>query len=193
MWVFGYGSLMWDDWCGDLPCTNKAIGVLRGYRRAFNKKSVLNWGTKDLPGPTLNLVADAKASCRGALFEFPCDSKSEVMNVLTDREGRNFAFPTKNVRFGICRTVSAVVPIYTGRNVIETATQDQIVDMICSARGEKGSCRDYVLNLAKHMRSSGIHDAIVEGTVEMLKRRDAQQVESTVPSEAARDAASDVR
>ena len=175
MWVFGYGSLMWDDWYGSLSCTRKTVGLLRGYRRAFNKKSVRNWGTKESPGPTLNLVADAKAACRGTLFEFPDDSESEVMNVLRDREGKNFTFPAQNVRVGICRTVSAVVPIYTGKNIIATAMPDQIVDMICTAHGENGSCRDYVLNLARHMQSAGIVDPTVEETVEMIRKRDAQQ------------------
>ncbi len=52
MWVFGYGSLMWDDWYGSLSCTRKTIGLMRGYRRTFSKNSVRNWGTKQRPGPT---------------------------------------------------------------------------------------------------------------------------------------------
>jgi cation transport regulator ChaC len=55
MWIFGYGSLMWDGWESEFACQERAMATLSGYRRAFNKLSVANWGTKDAPCPTLKL------------------------------------------------------------------------------------------------------------------------------------------
>lgn len=41
MWVFGYGSLMWDGWEQEFGCLRRCVAVLKGYRRTFNKASSL--------------------------------------------------------------------------------------------------------------------------------------------------------
>jgi cation transport regulator ChaC len=45
MWVFGYGSLMWDGWEQALGGQRVDGAVLPDYGRSFNKKSTRNWGT----------------------------------------------------------------------------------------------------------------------------------------------------
>jgi cation transport protein ChaC len=42
MWVFGYGSLIWDGWENSYGCLRKCVAVLNGYRRTFNKASTKN-------------------------------------------------------------------------------------------------------------------------------------------------------
>jgi glutathione-specific gamma-glutamylcyclotransferase len=76
MWIFGYGSLMFDGWESDHGCVGRAWADLAGYRRVFNKKSVENWGTKKQPGLTLNLKESATSVCRGIAFEFIDDDQS---------------------------------------------------------------------------------------------------------------------
>ena len=39
VWVFGYGSLMWDNWENQFQGTCKGKVILKGYHRSFNKKS----------------------------------------------------------------------------------------------------------------------------------------------------------
>jgi cation transport regulator ChaC len=46
MWVFGYGSLMWDGWEQALGGQRADGAVLPDYRRSFNKKSTRNWGRR---------------------------------------------------------------------------------------------------------------------------------------------------
>jgi hypothetical protein len=86
MWVFGYGSLMWDNWETAHGCLRHVVAVLPGLRRTFNKASVDHWGTKDKPCPTLNLAAEPSASCKGVAFEFPEEKRGEVLDYLTQRE-----------------------------------------------------------------------------------------------------------
>ena len=56
MWVFTYGSLMFEGWerAGGYAVRTKA--ELQGYSRVFNKASLRNWGTRQFPCPTLNLI-----------------------------------------------------------------------------------------------------------------------------------------
>lgn len=46
MWVFGYGSLIWGGWENSFDCRQRVSAELPGFRRAFNKPSVRNWGGK---------------------------------------------------------------------------------------------------------------------------------------------------
>ena len=59
MWIFGYGSLMFDGWEAFCGCIDRKWADLPGYRRSFNKKSVESRGTREVPGLTLNLVRAA--------------------------------------------------------------------------------------------------------------------------------------
>jgi cation transport regulator ChaC len=88
MWIFGYGSLMFDEWESNHGCVGRRWADLAGYRRVFNKKSVENWGSKKRPGLTLNLKDSTTSVCRGIAFEFiDDDSKSlEMLKRLTKRE-----------------------------------------------------------------------------------------------------------
>jgi cation transport protein ChaC len=81
MWVFGYGSLMWDSWEADRGYLQRVTAELKGYSRTFNKRSVRNWGTRLHPGPTLNLIA-SNESCRGIAFEFPESRRAEIVAYL---------------------------------------------------------------------------------------------------------------
>src|SRR5438477_10596648 len=91
VWVFGYGSLIWDGWQnkGGRRCLRSAWAELHGYRRIFNKRSVRNWGTRAMPCPTLNLEEANLACCRGMAFEFAHDAWfiSEMLLYLQRREG----------------------------------------------------------------------------------------------------------
>src|SRR6266568_4933203 len=98
MWVFGYGSLMTDRWEEKNGCTRRVLADLGGYRRVFNKASVRNWGTRNNPGPTLNLEKTEGGSCRGIAFEFPEDRGKEVLAVLVEREGQNFALHSLEIQ-----------------------------------------------------------------------------------------------
>ncbi len=161
MWVFGYGSLMWDNWFGDLPCLAQKRGVLRGYRRIFNKESTVNWGTRDNPGPTLNLIEDGQASCQGVLFEFRDAQKQQVLATLRNREGKGFEFPTVDIQVCSQTAIPAIVALYHGKHLVQNRTTEELVDMIMRASGKSGNCRDYVLELDDHMKQMQISDPVV--------------------------------
>jgi cation transport protein ChaC len=174
MWVFGYGSLMWANWCDGLECQSKRTGILRGYRRAFNKASTWNWGHSENPGPKLNLVSDPTSSCKGMLFQFQDNKRDAVINCLKKREGKGFKFPELTVRICLSITVSALVPIYSGNNLLQNRSPEDILDMVLLASGENGQCKDYVLNLAEKMRCLKISDSVVVELATRIRVKDTQ-------------------
>src|ERR1700722_3686870 len=151
MWVFGYGSLMFDSWESQFGCTRRELANLEDYRRAFNKASTSNWGTKSAPGPTLNLVRAAGQRCTGVAFQFEVPGEKQVHDYLAAREGKSFELCELSIRLKSEAVVDALVPIYVGRNTIKVENRDELVDMILSARGKNGSCVSYVENVAKQL------------------------------------------
>jgi glutathione-specific gamma-glutamylcyclotransferase len=167
MWIFGYGSLMWDGWEKDRGCLRRTTAELRGYARIFNKLSVYNWGTKADPGPTLNLVASA-ASCRGIAFEFGEASRADIVAYLAKREGDGFALKELPVTLDGDEVVTALMPLYQGRNVLKPTGASEIAAMALKAKGKSGSCADYIEGVAEHLRKMGIDDPAVADLREAL-------------------------
>src|SRR5262249_27817574 len=120
MWVFGYGSLMWDGWEKKWGCARRACAELDGYQRAFNKRSVLNWGTKENPCPTLSVMKAANSSCRGIAFEFADDKEQEIRRHLTKREGEGFELRKLAIRLDGGISANAVVAVYEAEDIIDT-------------------------------------------------------------------------
>ena len=161
VWVFGYGSLIWDGWEGERGCVEREVATLRGYCRSFNKLSQRNWGTQRAPCPTLNLQADPSASCQGMAFAFPPARKNELLAYLNEREGRNFALRPLLIRLHSGADVEAFVALYTGKNLCGDISFDERVRMIRSAHGTEGAGIDYVLGLAEKLDRIGIVDPAV--------------------------------
>ena len=172
MWVFGYGSLMWDGWEAKHDCVRRIVADISGFSRSFNKASVRNWGTKARPGPTLNLVTAVNANCRGIAFEFPEARTNAVMAELEVREG-GFTLSDLPVRLQSGQSVNAIVPIYDGRNLIHAATIDEIAAMVANAKGTSGRCIDYVRNIAAQLDHLGVDDPPVTTLWRALAKEDA--------------------
>jgi cation transport protein ChaC len=161
MWVFGYGSLMWDGWETDRGCTRRVLADLPVYCRRFNKASVRNWGTKAVPGPTLNLSKVVAGVCRGIAFEFPDAQKAELLAYLGEREGKAFPLHEVLVRIEDQFEVLAFVPLYNGKNVIESKAIEEVAEMVLAASGTDGTCLGYVKGIANELSALGIDDPAV--------------------------------
>lgn len=157
-WFFGYGSLMWDGWEKDYDCRERVVADLKGYGRAFNKASVRNWGTKEHPGPTLNIAETAGAVCIGIAFGF-ADGEA-VQTYLNDREG-GFEFRTVDITFQDGRRVEATTSIYRGKNLLSGRTTEDLVVMALAAKGTDGRAVDYVRGIERQLDKLGIVDAAV--------------------------------
>lgn len=164
MWIFGYGSLMWDGWEQQFDGEKIDGAGLKGYRRAFNKKSTTNWGTEQRPCPTLGLEKDESAACTGAAFRFPESQEEDVWVYLRDREGPSFDFVEVKVMLPSGQAVRAHVAINdpSARSYIGDRSPEEIASMMGGAEGDDGRCIDYLENTRAKLRSLSIEDDAVE-------------------------------
>jgi cation transport protein ChaC len=174
MWIFGYGSLMFDGWEAACGCTDRKWADLPGYRRSFNKKSVESRGTREAPGLTLNLVRAAGDVCRGIAFAFEDDdSAPEILLDLQKREACKPRALAVHLEDG--RTVTAQVSIYEGRNLI--ADSMPLADkaaMVAKAAGIRGSNFDYVRDTYEGLNGVGVDDPAVTTLWEAVEKYPGQ-------------------
>lgn len=162
IWVFGFGSLTFDAWQSEFGCLSHQRATLQGYRRAFNKKSVVNWGTEKNPGVTLNLERAPGQRCEGVVFEFLSDEQSStaLISYLRKREG---CPPTSlPVELANGRAVDALTYIDDGLNLYDRSKSlAELAALVRKASGTSGSAVDYVKRNFEGLRAERLKDAAV--------------------------------
>src|SRR5215831_17676297 len=81
LWIFAYGSLMWDD---EFPRIAAEPALLRGFHRRFCLYSYDYRGTRTRPGLTLGL--DRGGACRGTVLRVSPEALAETIDALWSRE-----------------------------------------------------------------------------------------------------------
>jgi glutathione-specific gamma-glutamylcyclotransferase len=158
VWIFAYGSLMWD---ADFPRAETEPALLRGYHRSFCLYSYDYRGTRTRPGLTLGL--DHGGACRGIALRLPPETLAEAVDRLWAREmtaPRVYdmrLLPVRTARasrMAFAFTVRRDHPDYAGRLPLEAAAR-----IIAGAAGRRGACRDYLADTVNHLAGLGIADA----------------------------------
>jgi cation transport protein ChaC len=170
MWVFGYGSLMWDGWEKEFGGRKYDRATLHDYHRDFNKKSTASRGTREHPCPTLGLVEEEGAECVGSVFEFDDGRREDVLDYLRRREGGSFTFPEKSIEMKDGRVVGAVTPINDtrARTYVGNLSLERRAEMAVSAQGTNGNCVDYINHIHRKLTDLGIEDGYVRQMWEAL-------------------------
>ena len=162
LWVFGYGSLMWQP---GFAFDEARWALLRGYHRAFCIFSHHYRGTPAEPGLVLGLAPGG--SCRGLAFRVAGGEADRVRAYLDERELIGYAYLARSLPVAIdggdgdAMTVSAYTfvadtahPQYAGNLGIEAAAE-----IIMRAEGAAGLNRDYLINTIRRLEREGIADA----------------------------------
>lgn len=169
LWVFGYGSLMWDP---GFDFSEDAWGLLRGYHRALCILSIRNRGTLDRPGLALGL--DRGGACRGRVFRIAAADRKSALSYLWQREMANLAYTDRRlaVRLDDGRRVTALAfvarpghPQYAPGLAPTDAAK-----LVATGRGTYGSALDYLRNVCRHLDDFGIADGPLHRVLAMAER-----------------------
>jgi len=156
VWVFGYGSLMWNP---AFYYAERRVGLIHGFHRRFCLWTHAGRGTPENPGLTLAL--DRGGSCHGVAFRLDEDQAATELGIVFKREMVSGAYAPRWVKVrtpeGIIRAVTFVInhahDRYTG-----LLPENQVVEVIASAAGPLGACAEYLHNTVEHLGALGIVD-----------------------------------
>ncbi|HEX2826701.1 MAG TPA: gamma-glutamylcyclotransferase [Burkholderiales bacterium] len=156
LWVFGYGSLMWDpgfDYVRSQPA------LLRGYHRAFCVTSTRYRGTPERPGLVLGL--DRGGSCRGIAFLVPDANVEPVLHALWEREmpGRVYSPRVVSIDLGGARASALTFVADRGQDgYMGRLEVDEMARTIADCSGARGPNADYLFNTLRHLDAAGIRE-----------------------------------
>jgi cation transport protein ChaC len=157
IWVFAYGSLMWNP---DIPYAEAASAIVYGYRRSFCVYSYDYRGSRARPGLVLGL--DRGGACRGIALRLAAAGAETALRLLWAREMTDEVYDLRLVsaRIGDRRVPSLAFvvrrdhPHYAGR-----LSCDEAARLIAGAVGSRGACCDYLFGTIAHLQALGLGDA----------------------------------
>ena len=159
MWVFGYGSLLWNP--GFEP-VEQVRADLRGYNRSFCMLSIHHRGTAEKPGLVLALdEAGTDAYCAGMALRVSESKADHVLEYLRDRELVSSAYEEKWLDLELIdgRNVRAVTYLVDRSHVQYCQYDlDHQARIIAGAVGGRGPNPEYLYNTAELLQSLQIAD-----------------------------------
>ncbi len=161
LWVFGYGSLIWDP---GFAVAERRIARLDGWHRSFCMRSIHHRGTVEKPGLVLALDRAERASCTGVALRVAAGQEEATLAALRERELVSSAY------------LEVTLPVLTAEGPLDALTyvidpdhaqychldpEDQ-AQIIATATGGRGANRDYLWSTAAHLAELGIADPDLE-------------------------------
>lgn len=159
LWVFGYGSLIWDP---GFEVAEARVAHLAGYRRSFCMRSLHYRGTPESPGLVLALEPQPGAHCTGLALRVPAGQEAAALAGLRARELISYAYQEAQVplRFEGGGSVVALTYVINPENdqYQPGLTLPQQAQIIAGAQGQRGSNREYLSATYHHLTRLGIQD-----------------------------------
>ncbi|MEZ5887019.1 MAG: gamma-glutamylcyclotransferase [Paracoccaceae bacterium] len=159
LWVFGYGSLMWDP---GFAHVRRETARLEGWHRSFCMSSIHYRGTPEAPGLVLALDAAEGAACAGVAFGVAAKARAEVLAYLHDRELVSDAYLERRlpVRLEGGGVVEAVTYVIDHAHVQYRAglSLEEQAQIIARSAGRNGTNAEYLWNTVGHLDQLGLAD-----------------------------------
>jgi len=159
MWVFGYGSLMWNP---GFAVAERVVATLGDHARTFCMRSIHHRGTVDDPGLVLALDPCPGTTCIGLGIRVAEGAEAVTLEELRARELISSAYVERILPLVLSdgRAVRAVAYVvdtdhvqYCGGLPLEQQAQ-----IIARAVGGRGPNTEYLFNTAAHLAELGIPD-----------------------------------
>ena len=169
LWVFGYGSLMWNP--GFEPA-EQVLARLSGFHRSFCMWSIHHRGSEEDPGLVLALD-EAEAICDGVAMRVADAERDAVLAYLRERELVSAAYVEQvhdlELRDGrkvpgLCYVIEQDHIQYCGGLELERQAQ-----VIAKAIGGRGPNTEYLYNTAQQLDAYGIEDADMDWLVARVR------------------------
>jgi cation transport protein ChaC len=168
VWLFGYGSLIWNP---AIYFEEKRPMLIYGFHRKFCLKTYLGRGSKEAPGLVLGL--DSGGSCKGVGFKIPAKTAYKELEVVWSREMVSGSYKPKWLSGKVGETPIKALGFVVDRRqdrYVNNLTEIEMAHLISKANGFLGSCSDYLLNTSEHLKKFGIPDKKLDSLVDLVNQ-----------------------
>jgi len=156
LWIFGYGSLMWNP---GFDHDEVVGGTIQGFHRCLCVRSTLYRGTPDNPGLVLGL--DEGGSCTGRALRVTAQNVAATVAYLDEREQVNKVYCPQFVpaKLHDGREVTAYTFVVRREHAqyVELSVDEQ-ARLVAQGIGDRGTAMDYLASTIEHMDALGIKD-----------------------------------
>ena len=156
VWVFGYGSLMWNPM---VYHEEQRHGLVYGYHRRYCFWSRTGRASPETPG--LGLGLDRGGCCRGMAFRIAARQAEHELELLWRREMISGVYIPRWVKIHTARGMVRAVSFVVDRNHIRYSGKlppAKVARHIARAEGWRGSARTYLENTVAKLAELGFSD-----------------------------------
>ena len=158
LWIFGYGSLIWNP---QLNYTNQQAITIKGLQRHFCIRSVIGYGTSECPGVMLAVEEKNQTTCTGIAYKIEKSDLQDVLYCYWQREMRVDVYTPKIVECTLDGKTAQLLTIVANEKsqlYMSELTLEQQARMIVAGKGILGDNVTYLKNLISHLEQRGIED-----------------------------------
>ncbi|TFL20034.1 gamma-glutamylcyclotransferase [Jannaschia formosa] len=169
LWVFGYGSLIFDP---GIEVAETRLATLAGFRRRFCMWSIHHRGSEAEPGLVLALEPFEGEACTGLAIR--AEEPERALASLRARELISSAYREEDVTL-LCKDGSEIAAIayvvdtahrqYTGALPLERQAK-----IIAHAAGGRGPNHEYLTKTAEKLHALGIGDPDIDWLVSRVQQ-----------------------
>jgi cation transport protein ChaC len=168
LWIYGYGSLMWDP---GFHFAEVRLADLQGYQRRFSYKTTLGRGCPEQPGLMLSLER-SDGCCRGLAFRVTADVVDAESTIVWRREMirggyRPALLPVSTPQGEI--TALAFTPNLAHPDYVGELPLKETAAIIARGAGVLGTNRQYLENLVAQIEHLDIEDTYMTQLVEQVR------------------------
>jgi cation transport protein ChaC len=157
VWVFGYGSLMWNP---AFTHVDRCVGTVHGYRRRFCVLSARARGTPENPGLGLGLQRE-DGECRGIVYQLGGDGLNADLLALWNREMTSGIYQPHWLPVETPTGEVTAIAFVVDRGHLQYAgdlSTDEQAAIIHRAAGTYGPSRDYLARTIRELTALGVSE-----------------------------------
>lgn len=162
VWLFGYGSLIWNP---SIAYVESRIAAIDGWHRSFCLFTPAGRGTVEFPGLVLGL--DCGGTCAGIAFRMDPQKLEDEFAMVWRREMLTGSYvpmwlpihDSEGRQFGIA---AAFTINHLGTSYAGGLERHAIIHRLATAAGFLGTAAEYLFQTCEALRSHGLADADLE-------------------------------